>query len=105
MECGHHSMSDFKASAHEWVCSGCGRVGLWNNAWSYFGAIGCRKCGQEPVIDFVACSESCRRKHEAGKRVESRSLVEESLTRVNGRIETLQQEREGIKRRLERMRK
>jgi hypothetical protein len=57
--CAHIPTSDFKASPREWICSGCGKVGAWNDNWSYFGAIGCRKCGQEPVIEFVACSEAC----------------------------------------------
>jgi hypothetical protein len=53
-------MSEFKASAHEWICSGCGKVDVWRDSWQYFGALGCRRCGQEPVIDFVTCSDACR---------------------------------------------
>ena len=59
MECGHRPMSAFKNGA-QWRCSGCGQVAVWSDAWSYFGAFGCRTCGQEPVIKFVACSDTCR---------------------------------------------
>ena len=52
-------MSVFKTGA-QWRCSGCGRVAAWSDTWSYFGAMGCRTCGQEPVIKFVACSDTCR---------------------------------------------
>lgn len=99
--CAHIPTSDFKASPREWICSGCGKVGAWNDKWSYFGAIGCRKCGQEPVIDFVACSEACRRKHEAGKRVVSRSLVADSLRRVDEQIEGLQRQRNALAKKLD----
>jgi hypothetical protein len=98
--CAHIPTSDFKASPREWICSGCGKVGAWNDNWSYFGAIGCRKCGQEPVIDFVACSEACRVKHEAGKRVVSRSLVADSLRRVDEQIEGLQRQRNALAKKL-----
>lgn len=90
--CGHIPTSDFR-SGPKWICSGCGKVGKWGETWTYFGAIGCRKCGQEPVIHFVACSESCRLKYEAGKRVVSRSLVADSLRRVDEQIDGLQRER------------
>jgi hypothetical protein len=99
--CGHIPTSDFR-SGRKWICSGCGRVDMWGETWSYFGAIGCRKCGQEPVIDFVACSEACRLKHEAGKRVVSRSLVADSLRRVDEQIEGLQRQRKALARKLER---
>ena len=31
-----------------------GTVAAWSDTWSRFGAIACHKCGQEPVIEFVA---------------------------------------------------
>ena len=60
--CGHRPMREFKASAHEWICSGCGKVDVWRDSWQYFGALVCRKCKDEPAIEFVTCSEACRRK-------------------------------------------
>lgn len=101
-ECGGHvPMRDFKSSAHEWICSGCGKVGVWGDEWSYFGAIGCRKCGQGPVIEFVACSESCRLEYERGKRVVSKTLVQQSINRLDEQIARLQQQKETMSRKLE----
>lgn len=57
----HHPVRHYKVG-DEWRCSGCGKVERWSEEWSYYGAIGCTKCGCEPVIDFVACSEACRAK-------------------------------------------
>lgn len=64
MNCGHTPMSAFKAGGL-WKCSGCGVEARWGESWSYHGALGCHKCGQEPVIDFVACSEACAAKHQS----------------------------------------
>lgn len=60
-QCRHGLMSEFKVTLHEWRCSNCGYEGVWNNNWSYFGALSCRKCGCEPAIEFVVCSDKCRR--------------------------------------------
>lgn len=104
LSCGHIPMRDFKASAHEWICSGCGKVGVWDDGWSYFGALGCLKCGLEPVIHFVACSEVCRLQHEAGKRVVSKSLTADALRRVDEQIENLQRQRGRLAETLEKAR-
>ena len=58
----HHGIRHFKASEHEWICSGCGKVDVWRDTWSYFGSMGCKKCHAEPAIEFVACSDECARK-------------------------------------------
>ena len=57
----HRGIEAFKVG-EEWRCSGCGTLGRWSDDWSYYGALGCRKCNIEPAIDFVACSEACRAK-------------------------------------------
>ena len=105
-ECGHVPLCEFRtggfntADPHQWICSGCGKHGDWTHQWSYFGAIGCLKCKQEPVIDFVACSDTCRAKYEAGKRVVSRLRLGESLRQLNEQIECLQRQRQALVKKL-----
>jgi NAD-dependent SIR2 family protein deacetylase len=62
VSCTHGRFEDY-AQRHGdvqiWRCSHCGRAGRWDGGWSYYGTGDCRRCA-EPVIDFVACSASCR---------------------------------------------
>ena len=88
MQCEHRPMSAFKDGA-QWRCSGCGTVAAWSDTWSYFGAIGCRRGGQEPVIEFVACSDTCRAQY----RVEREILaIDEQLAVLQRRRHVLQGE-------------
>ena len=97
---GHAPMSDFKAGGH-WVCSGCGKVGAWTDSWSYFGAIGCTKCKQEPVIEYVACSEACIARHRDEKsdlRTRQRETRREmDLRSIDEQIAVLQQRRQVLR--------
>jgi hypothetical protein len=49
-----------------WLCSHCHRVAVWDDGWSYFGRLACKR-DHEPCIEFVACSEACRVAIEASK--------------------------------------
>jgi hypothetical protein len=69
--CKHRPIRDFKVG-DEWRCTECGRTGKWGDGWEYFGAFGCRKCGDEPAIEAVTCSEACRQKFDAAIPVELR---------------------------------
>ena len=55
---GHRDARHFK-DRRGWICSHCGRRGVWDDTWSYYGNLECRKCARA-AIDFVACSERCR---------------------------------------------
>ena len=55
-------MDQFKVSEHEWKCSACGKESVWSDEWEYYGAMVCKTCGREPCIEFVTCSEPCRKK-------------------------------------------
>lgn len=48
-----------------WTCSVCGIQDVWRETWEYLGSLSCHKCGIEPAIDAVICSEACKRKYEA----------------------------------------
>lgn len=57
--CGHEPMKAFRVGEQDWRCSHCGLIGRWGPTWMYYGCLLCRKCGCEPAIEFVACSEKC----------------------------------------------
>lgn len=99
-ECGHIPTDDFKSGA-QWICSGCGKVSKWTDEWEWIGQIGCRKCGQEPVVTFVACSEACRKKHAEGKQAISRTLIAKSVDDIDGQIARLQAQRSAAVKKLE----
>jgi hypothetical protein len=59
--CTHKSTNDFSRQTPDgriWKCSGCGKEGFWDDNWSYYGSIECKKCWA-PDIDWVACSDRC----------------------------------------------
>lgn len=58
--CRHQPLRYFKVDDKNWRCSVCGGIGMWTDSWSSFGAIGCRKCGAEPAIEAVVCSDKCK---------------------------------------------
>ena len=64
--CRHKSAAAFSVVTHAgirlWTCSSCGKQASWGPSWGYFGAAGCRKCGAEPAIEWVSCSEECAQK-------------------------------------------
>lgn len=72
--CRHRVPDDCKATtasskpqsdlAKLWCCDACGKREKWGDGWSYFGNLECKECGY-PTMDFVACSERCRRYGEA----------------------------------------
>jgi hypothetical protein len=97
MSCKHAFVSDFKrASDGKWVCSGCGKVSEWTKSHSYYGSMGCRKCHEEPVIEFVACSEACMAKFDPSP---SRRALNEQREKVE-RMERREQRRKDEIRRL-----
>ena len=65
--CTHRSLSDFKQGG-KWICSACDKIDSWSYLWSYYGQLFCKKCGCEPAIDYVACSDDCRRLLESKER-------------------------------------
>lgn len=75
--CVHRVIHDFKVDGL-WRCSGCGRVEAWGPEWSYFGQLFCKKCHSEPAVEFVACSDACRRRFDPEHR--EVSLDRERLT-------------------------
>lgn len=97
--CSHAQMSDFK-SRGQWVCSGCGKTSAWGDSWGYYGAIGCRKCGQEPIIEYVACSDACMALHAQGKRVDARSRLEAEAKRIEKELELWNMRRQRVAQRL-----
>lgn len=59
MTCTHKTLLDHTApwdgkNRRVWICSSCGRHGLWEEGWAYLGNIECRTC-QTAQIDSVAC--------------------------------------------------
>ena len=68
--CKHRPIRDFKVG-DEWRCTECGHIGKWSEGFEYFGAIGCRKCGDEPAIEAVTCSDACRQKFDQAVILES----------------------------------
>jgi hypothetical protein len=101
MACEHAQISDFKRGPM-WVCSACNKIDLWGNGWSFFGSISCRKCGQEPVIEYVTCSIECRQRHLDGHKAESRSLLIDGLAKANRELEHAQARRDSIAAKLSR---
>ena len=58
--CTHGPITDFKQGG-KWICSACDKIDSWSYLWSYYGQLFCQKCGCEPAIELVACSDECRR--------------------------------------------
>ena len=106
MKCEHRPMSAFKNGAH-WRCSGCGTVAAWSDTWSRFGAIACHKCGQEPVIEFVACSDTCRaqygRETSDLQQRERAERVERELSAIDEQLAVLQRRRHVLQRLIRRI--
>lgn len=98
---GHAQISDFKRG-DRWICSACGKIGKWGPTWGYYGALGCRKCGQEPVIEFVACSDACMKLQSDGKRHEAASVLQGEINQIDADMRVLTERRNSLTRKLER---
>lgn len=65
---GHRDIRHFKDAVKGWICSACGkRRASFGPTWLYHGSIECKKCSRAE-IDYVACSEVCRRTLDEARR-------------------------------------
>lgn len=73
--CGHRPVSTLTVTVtgknirpyRLWTCDACGKRDRWSETWGHYGSLWCRKCHEEPAIEWVACSDECRAALEAGK--------------------------------------
>jgi septal ring factor EnvC (AmiA/AmiB activator) len=90
MSCKHALVSDFKRDGL-WLCSGCGNASKWTANHTYYGSMGCTKCHEEPVIQFVACSDACMAMLDTSKSKRQVNDLREKSERLSRRQHRRQQ--------------